>query len=49
MSSGSMGESGKMVVREAGEQVVSVLEHRRYKTIFLPQSAVHIPVAGTAW
>lgn len=49
MSSGSIGESGKMLVGEAGKQVVSFLEHRRCKKIFLPPSAIHIPVAGTAW
>lgn len=49
MSSGSTGESGKVLVGETGKQVVSFLEHRRCKKILLPPSAIHIPVAGTAW
>ncbi|KAJ7413239.1 hypothetical protein WISP_91578 [Willisornis vidua] len=46
---GSIGESGKMLVGEAGKQVVSFLEDRRCEKIFLPPSAIHIPVAGTSW
>lgn len=48
MSSGSMAESGKMLFGEPGKQVVSFLEHRRCKEIFLPQIAVRIPATGTA-
>lgn len=48
MSSGNMGESGKALVGKSGKQVVSLLGHGRHRNVFLPQSAVLIPAAGTA-